>query len=487
MKREIGEKKEHFSIRKLTVGAASVLIGTSLYLGGQKPVAVHADTDDSSAKVTEVKADQNGQKSKQSQPEDKKDNTASGSGLTKANVVMTAKNNKGTTIDKSKENSTSVEPKKDVQGSEQKKLSKEEEETVENDKKNTSEVSKENKSKTSNSTKKDNKNQKSNLDGPTDIDTINKIEQLINDNIGKHSFPVNQTITYYYPDNSKENINQYGNFMITLQSVKIDDPSSLFKYGYKLLYFGGYELNGETSYIYNKLLEEDFHTNGGKDQILQQIKKFKDDCYNKTITLKGFNIKQIKGYTAWSVSNTQEVGKNELKAIFKDVKNIPDWSINNGSLFQNIEIRYRPETVQPTSPQPDNPSQPQPTQAPSQPQPTNAPVHPEQSNEPGNVKPKPEKPTAPHHPKSNNGTVKPKPQKAPSKTPARKAVAKPVVKTTTTVAPKAQTPAKKPAAAKAALPQTGENKSVSTAAILLGGAAVVVGLIGLAATRKHIF
>lgn len=58
MSQKIGEKKEHFSIRKLTVGAASVLIGTSLYLGGQKPATVHADPDDGSAKVTQVKTNQ---------------------------------------------------------------------------------------------------------------------------------------------------------------------------------------------------------------------------------------------------------------------------------------------------------------------------------------------------------------------------------------------------------------------------------------------
>lgn len=40
---KIAERKDHFAIRKLTVGAASVLIGTSLWLGSTNAVA-KADT-----------------------------------------------------------------------------------------------------------------------------------------------------------------------------------------------------------------------------------------------------------------------------------------------------------------------------------------------------------------------------------------------------------------------------------------------------------
>ncbi|MCZ3581971.1 YSIRK-type signal peptide-containing protein [Lactobacillus gasseri] len=32
-----GDKHNHYSIRKLSVGAASVLIGATIYLGGKRP------------------------------------------------------------------------------------------------------------------------------------------------------------------------------------------------------------------------------------------------------------------------------------------------------------------------------------------------------------------------------------------------------------------------------------------------------------------
>ena len=40
---KVEKKKQHFSIRKLSVGAASVLIGTTFYLNSQGSI-VHADT-----------------------------------------------------------------------------------------------------------------------------------------------------------------------------------------------------------------------------------------------------------------------------------------------------------------------------------------------------------------------------------------------------------------------------------------------------------
>lgn len=39
-----GDKHNHYSIRKLSVGAASVLIGATIYLGGVNDQAVRADS-----------------------------------------------------------------------------------------------------------------------------------------------------------------------------------------------------------------------------------------------------------------------------------------------------------------------------------------------------------------------------------------------------------------------------------------------------------
>ncbi|MDE7050187.1 MAG: YSIRK-type signal peptide-containing protein, partial [Lactobacillus sp.] len=40
---KFGDRKNHYSIRKLSVGAASVLIGATIYLGGVNAQTVHAD------------------------------------------------------------------------------------------------------------------------------------------------------------------------------------------------------------------------------------------------------------------------------------------------------------------------------------------------------------------------------------------------------------------------------------------------------------
>lgn len=43
--REFGQKGLHFSIRKLTIGAMSVILAASMYTALAKPIAVHADQD----------------------------------------------------------------------------------------------------------------------------------------------------------------------------------------------------------------------------------------------------------------------------------------------------------------------------------------------------------------------------------------------------------------------------------------------------------
>lgn len=43
-KRIVTAVKQRFSIRKLSIGAASVLLGTSLYFMGGSATIVHADT-----------------------------------------------------------------------------------------------------------------------------------------------------------------------------------------------------------------------------------------------------------------------------------------------------------------------------------------------------------------------------------------------------------------------------------------------------------
>lgn len=48
--------KQRFSIRKLSIGAASVLLGTSLYFMGGSATIVHADTTNVSGTETTSKA-----------------------------------------------------------------------------------------------------------------------------------------------------------------------------------------------------------------------------------------------------------------------------------------------------------------------------------------------------------------------------------------------------------------------------------------------
>ena len=64
------QRNNHFSIRKLTVGAASVLLGTSLYLGAQTS-QVHADTVKNDDQVTAVV-----DKANEDKVEDNKDNAS---------------------------------------------------------------------------------------------------------------------------------------------------------------------------------------------------------------------------------------------------------------------------------------------------------------------------------------------------------------------------------------------------------------------------
>ena len=68
---QAAQRNNHFSIRKLTVGAASVLLGTSLYLGAQTS-QVHADTVKNDEQVTAVV-----DKANEDKVEDNKDNTSS--------------------------------------------------------------------------------------------------------------------------------------------------------------------------------------------------------------------------------------------------------------------------------------------------------------------------------------------------------------------------------------------------------------------------
>lgn len=233
------------------------------------------------------------------------------------------------------------------------------------------------------------------------------------------------------------------------------------------------------------------HTFNDKN-VSEEISNLKDQINNASYEFDQYPIHAIKDY--YDMVVTQEDYKNASygKAY------VPALSVNRNSIQKNIVdiffFKNQPTQPQQTEPEPT----PQPTQAPTQPQPTVAPVHPQQPNKPGsNVKPKPEKPAAPNHHtnqhNNNSGSIKPKAQKMPGKAPLNKSVKRAKTRipeaahtTTQTVAPKAQTPTVKKAA-KAVLPQTGENNSLSKAAILLGGAAAVIGLIGLAATRKHIF
>lgn len=57
---KVANRQQHFGIRKLTVGAASVLLGTTLWLGGKANV-VRADTQDDSANETPHEATQSSQ------------------------------------------------------------------------------------------------------------------------------------------------------------------------------------------------------------------------------------------------------------------------------------------------------------------------------------------------------------------------------------------------------------------------------------------
>lgn len=500
MSQKIGEKKEHFSIRKLTVGAASVLIGTSLYLGGQKPATVHADPDDGSAKVTQVRTDQTEQKTSLGV---KKDSETSDADVNKKGTTSAGKEETHYGVNESKKNTASEET-KGVQSSEQKEPAKAE--TGDKTQKEHLNRIKGNKIQVNSSLKENDKksNSQQGLDGPKDIDSIKNVEKIINKYLGTKGVNspiiVNQIITYHNPDGTENTIVRSAAFSLVIGEVKVNYPTNKYGYSYQLHYYAGRSLKGSNSYDYIQVLDPVLNTNGDEEGIFDQIVKFKNDCDNQSVTLPSLGITQIKGYTAWSVSDTRESGKRELKAILNDAEEIPEWDINDNSIYQHIDIRYRPLPTLPTNPN-NNPTEPtEPTQPTPQtkPQPTIAPVHPQQPNKPGsNVKPKPEKPAAPNHHtnqhNNNSGSIKPKAQKMSSKAPLNKSVKRANIRipkaahtTTQTVAPKAQTPTVKKAA-KAVLPQTGENNSLSKAAILLGGAAAVIGLIGLAATRKHIF
>lgn len=438
MSKKIGEKKEHFSIRKLTVGAASVLIGTSLYLGGQKPATIHADSDDGSAKVTEVKTDQTDQKGQPVTKQDTKISTAESS-----KTATTSGVKKEETKNSTDENAASEETNKGAKDSEQK----------ESD--------------------------------PTDPDEIS-------DAFKDYKVPVTIRRTIRYHDEKGKLIkteHQKVTFSMFEYYQTIEDHYGKISYVPAFAYGARPgEKSAQTKIIADKTFD--------KGEFIKNVNEFKSEMDKGSYEFGDYQITPIPGY--YDMVVTQDDNGNPIGKPVSHLLDIPALAVNRNSINEIIDINFVTQKTSPNSGgNNNNPTEPvEPTQPTSQtqPQPTVAPVHPEQPSEPGNVKPKPEKPAAPSHHtngnrNNNSGSVKPKAQKMPSKAPASKTinrVSPKAVKTTQTVAPKAQTPAAKPAN-KAALPQTGENNSLSKAAILLGGAAAVIGLIGLAATRKHIF
>lgn len=485
MSKKIGEKKEHFSIRKLTVGAASVLIGTSLYLGGQKPASVHADSDDGSAKVTAVKTDQTEQKTSLGTEKDSKtlDTDAAKTGTTPA-----VKEEIKTGVNENKKSATSEETKKGVQSPEQKEPAK-------------AEIGDKNQKDDLNVLSKQILNKQVNTKKSKGQDADSILDECLKEST------IRRKIILHKIDGTTSIIDQLGIFYLGEKYVKGKDYNGENGHIQQLYYVISSKLNDSAPTNQKEVYTLNLSDSVNKDE---QILKFINKYDSEIINFPGLNIKQ-PGYKAIRITyNIQEdqwddinSPKNNWQVLF-NAKEVPDQKITNKTVVdQIVVVRYlgsqpTSPSINPnpgTNPAPTEPTQPSPQ---TKPQPTVAPVHPEKPNEPGNVKPKPEKPAAPSHrtngsKNNNSGSVKPKAQKSPSKAPVSKSVKRAnaripeaVHTTSQTVAAKAQTPAARPAA-KATLPQTSENNSLSKAAILLGGAAAVIGLIGLAATRKHIF